>query len=333
MNMKKKYLYIISIIIPLLTSCEDWLNVNPKTEINSDILYQTENGFKSALAGIYTIMTETSLYGRETTFGLIGVLGMEWNVTTGQIASSTNEYYYAKNYDYENTLTKTKISNIWSKSYNAISNINKLIEYTETNREVLKDINYEVIRGEAFALRAYLHFDLLRMFASADFSSDIEYLPYSETSLPQVSVLRTPAEILEYVLTDLETAEELLINDPINATEEDVVDSYFRNRHFHMNYWAVKALKARVYLYSGNKEKALEESLAVIGSQETGLFQWVDPDDVSNTNANLRDRTFSSEHIFSLNNTKMQDQISGYFYDTTTQIGRASCRERVLRLV
>ena len=68
MNMKKKYLYIISIIIPLLTSCEDWLNVNPKTEINSDILYQTENGFKSALAGIYTIMTETSLYGRETTF-------------------------------------------------------------------------------------------------------------------------------------------------------------------------------------------------------------------------------------------------------------------------
>ena len=195
----------------MLTSCEDWLNVNPKTEINSDILYQTENGFKSALAGIYTIMTETSLYGRETTFGLIGVLGMEWNVTTGQIASSTNEYYYAKNYDYENTLTKTKISNIWSKSYNAISNINKLIEYTETNREVLKDINYEVIRGEAFALRAYLHFDLLRMFASADFSSDIEYLPYSETSLPQVSILRTPAEIIEYVLTDLETAEEFCL--------------------------------------------------------------------------------------------------------------------------
>lgn len=310
-------LFVISI-----SSCEDWLDVKPKTEIDSDDLFSTEDGFKSSLAGIYTALTEVSLYGKETTYGLIGVLGMEWSVTTGQLTNSTNEYYNAKNYDYSNTLVKTKIDRIWSNGYNIIANINKLIEYTEKNKSVLTDVNYGVIRGEAYALRAFIHFDLLRMFAPYSFNSSEIYLPYSETTLAKVSVQRTNAEIINKILADLKKSEALLTVDPIFTKQNysEIDNGYLANRHFHLNYWAVKALKARVYLYENKKDSALFEAESVILAQKEGHFPWVTSDDISRTDVNLRDRTFSSEHLFALNNTRMKDQIVGYFIGTTTPL-------------
>lgn len=36
-----------------ITSCEKWLDVNPKSEIKADKLFDTEAGFKDALTGLY----------------------------------------------------------------------------------------------------------------------------------------------------------------------------------------------------------------------------------------------------------------------------------------
>lgn len=319
----KRIVYSIAILFPLLiTSCSDWLDVKPKTETDSDVLFSTTDGFKSALAGIYTGMTDATLYGKEMTFGLVGVLGMEWSTTTGQLATSTNEYYYAANYDYTNTTIKTKVAKIWANAYNAIANTNKLIEYTEKKRAVLSDLNYEIIRGEAFALRAYLHFDIMRLFGSAGFESDSTFIPYVETSMPQISPLRSNNTVLKKLIADLSTAEKLLVHDPVRTGEDyTAIDAgYLANRNYHMNYWAVRALKARVYLYANKKDSALIEANAVITAGQNGLFPWVNVDDVTNTNVNLRDRTFSSEQIFALNDTRLKDQITNYFFDTTTPL-------------
>lgn len=59
-----------------------------------------------------------------------------------------------------------------------IANVNTLIQYTDLKREVLGDY-YEVVKGEALALRAYMHFDLLRLFAPYDFTAEAEpAIPY-----------------------------------------------------------------------------------------------------------------------------------------------------------
>jgi len=318
----KRIYYILLALLTLLSSCSDWLDVKPKTETDSDELFSTEDGFKSALAGIYTIMTDETLYGRELTFGLVGVLGMEWSTTTGQLATNTNEYYYAENYDYTNAIVKTKISKIWANEYNAIDNANKLIEYTEKDKDVLKGINYQIIKGEALALRAFFHFDLLRLFGSADFNSNVSYIPYVETSLPEISILRTNKEVATRIISDLDAAEKLLIVDPVYKGEDysSIDNGYLVNRNYHLNYWAVKALKARVYLYENKKDSALIEAQAVIAAQGKGLYPWVNVDDVTNTNVNMRDRTFSSEHIFALNDNRLKDHITNYFYDTTTPL-------------
>src|SRR5690606_5044055 len=58
----------------------------------------------------------------------------------------------------------SKLQNIWGTAYNLIANTNLIIRNCEDRREVLSDDYYGIIKGEALALRAMLHFDLFRLF-------------------------------------------------------------------------------------------------------------------------------------------------------------------------
>ena len=64
----KKYqnLIIRSLILPfimvLFGSCNKWFDVQPKTESESAVVFETEAGFKDALTGVYINMTKPELY-------------------------------------------------------------------------------------------------------------------------------------------------------------------------------------------------------------------------------------------------------------------------------
>ena len=63
--------YIVTGVFALLmSSCNDWLKVEPETSVDEEKLFSTEQGFKDALAGVYADMSSASLYGQELTFGL-----------------------------------------------------------------------------------------------------------------------------------------------------------------------------------------------------------------------------------------------------------------------
>lgn len=310
---KNKITILILFGVVLFTSCNSWLDVKPKTQEEADKFYTTEEGFKSALAGVYIALGDPALYGREMTYGAVGMLGQEWS-KGGNLAQATSAHYLLLRYKYTELKVTEVLNNFWTKLYEANINTNTLLEYTEINKNVLKGINYELIRGEALALRAFIHFDLLRMYAACNFGSDEKpSIPYITTSKPMVTPQSTPSEVIKLILKDLDDAEKLLEKDPI-FTGETAKDS----RNYHFNYYAVKALKARVYLYAGKKREALAAAASVIAAQqENGLFPWVAKADVTTTNANLLDRTFSSEHIFALNINKLVDNIKGYFRETT----------------
>ena len=61
--MRKLY-YLAACLLALCTSCSDWLDVKPKTNVEEEDLFKNEQGFKEALTGIYIKMSETQLYGR-----------------------------------------------------------------------------------------------------------------------------------------------------------------------------------------------------------------------------------------------------------------------------
>ena len=84
---------------------------------------------------------------------------------------------------------------------------------------------------------------------------------------------------MEKVLKDLNEAEKILeaSDDPIL---KEVICTYsgkndfMANRQYRFNYWAVNALKARVYLYMGDVENANHYAMKVI---EESPFTWVSP--------------------------------------------------------
>lgn len=318
----KKIHYILYVALIAFTSCNDWLNVQPHSQIEDTELFTTESGFKEALAGVYSSMVSTSTYAKEMTYGFIGILGQEWDYY------SSAQYDAAAIYDYDASIPTNYINSIWKNNYSGIANANNLLAHIDENEHLFSKNNYGVIKGEALALRAMLHLDLLRCFGvSYAVDSMKPAIPYS-TALdyhvfPQLKVY----EVANCVLTDLLEAESLLKqNDPIamGDTISELDDNgYLINRQLHLNYYAVKGLQARVYMWNGQYEKAKEAANEVIASK---AFTW---SEVGNMERGY-DRCLANEHIFALNNLTLTADVSDIYFSDNSSTSFAVGRDRLL---
>ncbi|MBQ9363926.1 MAG: RagB/SusD family nutrient uptake outer membrane protein [Bacteroidaceae bacterium] len=316
-----RYTILISASL-LLASCNKWLDVQPRSQVEDTELFETESGFKEALAGVYSSMVSSKTYSKELTYGFLGVLGQEW------------DFYYAAQYDdaaaykYDASFPTSSIRNIWANSYSGIANVNNLIAHIDDNLSLFSKDNHDVIKGEAFALRAFLHFDLLRCFGvSYAVNPNQPAIPYSTALSYRVFPQLTVHEVAEAVVQDLLAAEALLLKaDPIvtgREIEENTDNGYLYNRQLHLNYYAVKALQARVYMWMGEYGKALEAANVVIASDK---FPWA-------TVANLQagyDRSLATEHLFALNNLTLKADVADEFFSDDSQYSFAVTRDRLL---
>ena len=158
--MKKKFLIIACGSLMLgLASCKKWLDIQPKTNISERILFEDEQGFKDALTGVYVQLANPSLYAKEFTMATLDVLAQQYDVT-----ASTHTYYETGKYNYENGNVQARLNQFWSLGYKAIANINNLLASIDKKKDVFSNNNYELIKGEALGLRAFIHFDLFRAF-------------------------------------------------------------------------------------------------------------------------------------------------------------------------
>ncbi|MBD5584964.1 MAG: RagB/SusD family nutrient uptake outer membrane protein, partial [Clostridia bacterium] len=305
------------------SSCSDWLDVKPKTEEEAEEMFSTQEGFKAALAGAYIALCQPELYGKELTFGMVGVLGQEWASNSNTLGTTSSAYSNFVRYRYGEVTTKPIVEAVWKNMYTTIANVNTLIQYTEEKKDVLLGDNYEIIRGEALALRAFIHFDLFRLYGECDYSDSVKTIPYVLNAKPVITPQSTTKEIVRLIVQDLDEALTLLESDPV-FTGKDVTgvdNGYLVNRDFHLNYYAVQGLKARVYAYAGLMQEAYNAAKIVIDAQkDQGIFSWVNKNDITTTNAALRDRTFSTEQLFALNTTQLIENIKGYFKETLTPL-------------
>jgi hypothetical protein len=105
-------------------------------------------------------MGNKSVYGRDMTFGLMSVLGRSYDTTISPAIA--NLYYQGARYNFQDPEVKATFNTIWKNLYISIANVNNLLENAETRQNVFTGNNYNTTKGEALALRAFLHFDLLR---------------------------------------------------------------------------------------------------------------------------------------------------------------------------
>ena len=273
----KKIKYILLALLSLsgLNSCyNEWLSVNPKTDITKPMMFNSQEGIKDALTGVYIQLKSSSTYGLGLTMTSIEYFMSSWDVT----ANTTPQRLALFNYTDEGV--ENEIKNIYSTEYKTIASINAILSNIDANKDVITTPGlYEIIKGECFALRAFCHFDILRMFGPIPSKAGAgNILPYVKV-LSNVPTGHIPfSQFQEEILNDLSEAENLLKNvDPIlkyslldlGRPTTTLLDSYLSYRYFRMNYYAVKALQARVNLWFNKPQEAYEAAKTVIGAKNT----------------------------------------------------------------
>lgn len=210
--MKKYNFAIIGVTLLLsLSACNDWLDIDPSDQVSSEKLFESGDGFRNALNGIYIAMSSSELYGRELSWGLTSVLSQTY--ADNDIAKS-KAYGSAMEYEYGETEIKAVLESVWSKGYNVIANCNKLISEAEAKdstafREGALERN--LIIGEAKALRAMMHFDILRLFApSVESGDESKRIPYFTVYPSKYEPNLSTKEILKKVEEDLLEARQLV---------------------------------------------------------------------------------------------------------------------------
>lgn len=303
--MNKKYIYFpLALLFILVTSCNHWLEVQPSDRVTEKNAFSSLQSFKKVLNGIYIEMNQSTVYGKALSVEFIDILGQYYAIDPESRVNTD-----LINFDYSGSGNRTRISNIWENLYNLISNTNLLIHNCEIKKDVLPDDYYHLIKGEAIALRAFFHFDLFRLFGPIYTKGNTNTsIPYYTDFVLDVEESLSADDFIAQVISDLKEAIRLLEADPIitMGPKGDSKDSFKQYRTLRMNYYASKALLARVYLYAGDKEAALKLSKEVIEIQKT-WFPWIKPEKV------LEDRIFSTEVLFSLQNLKRRGLYSEFF--------------------
>lgn len=312
------YTMILACCTILTTSCDDWLEVKPYDKISEGELLKSEEGYQKMLNGIYIDLNSEALYGKTLTVEMIEVMGGAY--TIGNDNSVWGNYKDLSSYKYATEYWRGRLDQTWNKAYALILNCNKILETIDDNQHLFTGGSYYVVKGEALALRAMLHFDMLRLFGPVySKDSDKKAIPYytKQTNAPEP--LLTAEEVAGHVAADLEEARTLLANDPVKTEgtlmsgAQDGTGNFMRYRALRLNYYAVEALLARVYLYMGDKKDAFKYASDVIKTADNGIFPFADKSLVTGSPADP-DRIFSSEVIFALTNTS-RGTIYKNFYD------------------
>lgn len=328
----KRYLYFIyyTVAVGFLTSCSDFLDVAPKDKVLEEDQYSTEAGIHGALNGLYRQFISTSLYGANLSQTALDAMGHYYTYPPTQPSTSklsSTLFFLCNGRSEEYGAAENIFADVWKKGYNTLLNVNYFLKSMEGSTAVIGSNNKDVLMGEAYGLRAYLHFDLFRLFGPCweDRSNITKILPYSRSTdmiLNHVGyeedVYSTADEYLEYVLGDIRKAEQLLAADPIlsddTAISKELISDFYKNRNRRMNYYAVKALEARVLQYMGDYKNAAIAAKIVTDqiSNEGKTFKWTD---ITKVLAN-KDYSFFNEVVFGINNPDMLSNFNSFYNKT-----------------
>lgn len=319
----RNYLIYIILSLFLLTACNDWLDVEPKTQVKDDMMFQSQNGFQDALTACYIKMNSATLYGKNLTMTIVEYLAQHWSLSTNNHRNES----LIRDFKYESAYAQNQFSMIYGELYNVIVQANLVLEHLQNEKDVIKSPQLAaVIEAEALAIRAFCHFDILRLFgAMPQNRTQSVNLGYAET----VSTHAIPSygfdDFTTLVLRDLDRAEALLKeHDPVmeysftalnyfmNADYNvDLQNPFLGYRQFRFNYYAVKAIKARIYRYMGDHENAYKQAIEIINAKTKS------GDPISTlagkTDFESKHYTLPSECLLALNNFQLGDIIKNLF--------------------
>jgi hypothetical protein len=297
---------IVSVSVALLTlfsSCKkEFLNLTPYNALPIGQAVNSEANMYTAVNGMYASMRSANLYGR--TLPIKGDL-----MADNTFIKPSNSGRYLDFNQYDITTGNANANGVWSSAYAVIKNANLII-----NADLAANTNINQMRGEAFATRALMYFELVRNFAKP-YTVDPDGLgvpivkTFNTDSLPKRN---TTKEVYKLILDDLDQAFTLVtfnlgtsLNIPNTTISRTTNSSYFTK-------YAVRALQAKVYLHMGDWANAKTAALDVINNSGVTI--------VSNANfaaywKNPTPRTDKVETLFEISSDAVGNNGTNSLYN------------------
>ena len=239
-----KAIFFTCISVGLL-SCQKYLDKIPIDSVPEDAVFTSMVGLQNAIIGAYAgvspavedeiyqtaLVTDEATLPTENNTGR-GVIVYRWQYdagTGGEASVSFRDFYFALN------------------------RVNKILDNIDgvPANDAAEEATKKQIRGEALALRAYCHFELLKSFAAGFNASDLG-VAYMSNSVIGSPSRNTTGEVFTKAKADLAASLTFL---PTSLTQ---------NTRFTRN--AVIALQAQIALYEKDWDGALTYSSQLIST-------------------------------------------------------------------
>lgn len=295
-----------------LASCNDWLDVEPKSQIKEENHFDREGGFKDQMMGVYTQMTTPEMYGLNMGIGFVEVLSHTYDI------NPNGKWRYANDFDYTQTTSESTIADIWKGCYSCIANLNILLRnLDQADPNMFENDDYNYYRGEALGLRGFLHLELMRLFACAPaMDNNARGVPYVTEYSTDVVGQRSVGETMQLVVKDLLDALTYMKRDTVPTEETAQGNNFLEISRTRFNYFACCAALARAYLWMGDTQNALRYANMVIDHHTEAFsagYDWVHYTNMQSTKRNELDAAFTSEHLFQLYISDWEDIGNFYF--------------------
>jgi hypothetical protein len=235
--------FLLSLLL-LAAGCKKYLTVAPPVyTVAGTGAFMSDSSAVAVLNGIYSQLLLRNLFQ-----GNNGI-GYDAGLYTDELQS--NLALFDKDI-YTDALVANNISlHAWSDLYKAIYATNLAIEgLTPTSLSMRSQL-----LGEAYFLRAFLHFYLTNLFGAVPIAIHSAY------EVTNVLVRSPQADVYRQVIADLKEAQTFFPDDQYRDQRGAVTDNRGRP-----NRMAATALLSRVYLYTGDWANAAEQAGLVIGA-------------------------------------------------------------------
>lgn len=213
-----------------MTSCTDYLTIIPPEVITEEHFWQSKEDVNGVLAKAYLNMLSTDAVEKAIVWGELRAD----NLTFRESGPDNIRYIVQANLLDENSYCD------WAIYYEAIQTANLVIDRAPQVVERDPDFSegdLNVVLGEMYALRALGHFYLLRAFRDIPLAREVVADDNNMPEYPQVH----PLEALDFIMTDLEKAEKLVMKSGNYSSPEQNYGRITLN--------AVLAMKADVNLW------------------------------------------------------------------------------------
>ena len=190
MNYKIKNILVVVVTVFSLISCDDYLEITPEGQQNTESYFNTPQDYQDALVGVYDLLNTTALNN------ILGEIASDNTLCGGENPTDVLDWQQID--DMIHTPDNGALRNIWQWMYAGISRANYIVEFKDKIDFTGKD----QILAENLFLRSYYYFELVKFFG------DVPMYTNGRISITETQTIEksTKAEVYAQIESDLVSA-------------------------------------------------------------------------------------------------------------------------------